>query len=183
MQSQRRPGRLLKRKSREAPSVGGLIIFPNARSTRPARSLITRLCLTSVSKSATSSKSRSFRGTPFRKACLKGGAGAVPAGGIANPHPGGFGHRTGRHYDLARKVLAALAPGGLPFAPGKSRKRGPELSQGVRALASAAAKRRKASAPRFGALPRSCTFRSRHLIVWRGQWTACAFRRSASLSL
>ena len=51
----------------------------------------------------------------------------------------------------------------------RSRKHGLELSQPVTAgLASAAAKRRKASAPRFGALPRSCTFRSRHLIVWRG---------------
>src|SRR5208282_4283807 len=45
-----------------------------------------------------------------------------------------------------REVLAALAPGRvLPFAPGNPRKRGPKLSQGVKALASAAAKRRKAS--------------------------------------
>ncbi len=44
------------------------------------------------------------------------------------------------------EVLAALAPGRvLPFAPGNSRKRGPELSQGVRALANAAVERRKAS--------------------------------------
>ena len=49
-----------------------------------------------------------------------------------------------------REVLAALAPGRvLPFAPGNSRKRGPELSQGVKALASAAVERRKASAPRL----------------------------------
>ena len=39
------------------------------------------------------------RGTPFRKACLKGGARAVPAGGIANPHPGGSGAPLGRQKD------------------------------------------------------------------------------------
>src|SRR5579859_2255731 len=44
--------------------------------------------------------------------------------------------------------LTALAPGRvLPFAPGDSRKRGPKLSQEVKALASAAAERREASAP------------------------------------
>ena len=69
-------------------------------------------------------------------------------------------------------MLAALAPGrGLPFAPGNSRKRGPELSQGVKALASAAVERRKASglpsiarfrAPRIG--------RRQRLSVWRGHW-------------
>ena len=44
------------------------------------RSAQPRQLLTIVTKSVTFSESRSFRGTPFRKACLKGGAGAVPAG-------------------------------------------------------------------------------------------------------
>jgi len=49
-----------------------------------------------------------------------------------------------------REVLAALAPGRvLPFAPGDSRKRGPKLSRGVRASASAAVERREASASRW----------------------------------
>src|ERR1700683_1248626 len=44
-----------------------------------------------------------------------------------------------------REELAALAPGRvLPFAPGGSRKRGPGLSQEVKALASAAVERREA---------------------------------------
>ena len=48
----------------------------------------------------------------------------------------------------ACEELTALAPGRvLPFAPGDSRKRGPKLSQEVKALASAAAERREASAP------------------------------------
>jgi hypothetical protein len=47
------------------------------------------------------------------------------------------------------EVLAALAPGMvLPFAPGNSRKRGPGLSQEVKALVSAAVERREASGPR-----------------------------------
>ena len=55
--------------------------------------------LTFVPVSATSLRISLNRGTPFRKACLKGGARAVPAGGIANPHPGGFGTPLGRQKD------------------------------------------------------------------------------------
>src|SRR5579872_1371597 len=75
------------------------------------------------------------------------GAAAVPAGGL------GTRSRAASATDrpAIRPVceeLTALAPGRvLPFAPGDSRKRGPKLSQEVKALASAAAERREASAP------------------------------------
>src|SRR5579871_588640 len=75
------------------------------------------------------------------------GAAAVPAGGLVTRS------RAASVTDrpAIRPVceeLTALASGRvLPFAPGDSRKRGPKLSQEVKALASAAAERREASAP------------------------------------
>ena len=92
------------------------------------------------------------RGTPFRKACLKGGAGAVPAGGIANPHPGGSGAPLGRQKDRsARSSLDWTGPRRAKHPPQpRPRKRGSgaEPEAVATALASAVAKRRKASAPR-----------------------------------
>jgi hypothetical protein len=55
--------------------------------------------LTCVPVSDTSLRISLNRGTPFRKACLKGGAGAVPAGGLCTPHPGGSGAPLGRQKD------------------------------------------------------------------------------------
>src|SRR5438105_8160820 len=53
-----------------------------------------------------------------------------PRAGVVTPLPGGSGHRPAGTRPV-REVLAALAPGRvLPFAPGNSRKRGPELSRG-----------------------------------------------------
>ncbi len=75
------------------------------------------------------------------------GAAAVPARGLVTRS------RAASATDRpalrpACEELTALAPGRvLPFAPGDSRKRGPKLSQEVKALASAAAERREASAP------------------------------------
>ena len=124
---------------------------------------------------------------PFRKACLKGGAGAVPAGGIANPHPGGSGAPLGRQKDRSagspldwtsvRQAKHLLLP--------RPRKRGSgaesagygrfgecrgEAPEGERAPTW------RASAPVHCSGGDVCH-------VWRGQWTACAFRRSASLFL
>ena len=77
----------------------------------------------------------------------KDGARAVPAGEARNFAPGRLRASTRPALRPACEVLAALAPGRvLPFAPGNSRKRGPGLSQGVTALASAAVERREASA-------------------------------------
>ena len=95
---------------------------------------------------------------------------AVPAGGARNPALGQLRASSRPALRPVREVLAALAPGRvLPFAPGNSRKRGPELSQGVKALASAAVERRKASGlPLMARFRAPRTFRWRHLIVWRG---------------
>src|SRR5260370_42009351 len=55
---------------------------------------------------------------------------AVPAGGLRNPALGRLRASNRPALRPVREVLAALAPGRvLPFAPGNSRKRGPELSQ------------------------------------------------------
>src|SRR5208283_4371132 len=67
-----------------------------------------------------------------------------PRAGLVTPLPGGFGNPLDRHYRPLREELASLAPGRvLPFAPGDSRKRGPRLSRGVKASASAAVERRE----------------------------------------
>jgi hypothetical protein len=69
------------------------------------------------------------RGTPFARVLLIGGAGAVPAGGATHAAPGRFWASSRPALGPVCEVLAALAPGRvLPFAPGNSRKRGPELS-------------------------------------------------------
>ena len=80
---------------------------------------------------------------------------AVPAGGLRNPALGLLraSYRPARRP--VREVLAALAPGRvLPFAPGNSRKRGPEMSRAIGEVPQWSAGRRarpdfwRASAPR-----------------------------------
>src|SRR5262249_45733635 len=84
----------------------------------------------------------------------KNGARAVPAGEARNFAPGRLRASYRPALRPAREVLAALAPGRvLPFAPGNSRKRGPELSQEVKALVSAAVGRGEASGLAHSALP------------------------------
>jgi hypothetical protein len=71
------------------------------------RSAQPRQLLTIVTKSVTFSESRSFRGTPFGKACLKGGAGAVPAGELRIA--------PGRLWDTTRLAIGPVCgePAGL----------------------------------------------------------------------
>jgi hypothetical protein len=62
---------------------------------------------------------------------LVAAAGAVPARGPTQSAPGRLRGPARPALRPVREELAALAPGRvLPFAPGGSRKRGPELSQG-----------------------------------------------------
>jgi hypothetical protein len=83
------------------------------------------------------------------------GARAVPAGEARNFAPGRLRASSRPTLRSVCEVLAALAPGRvLPFAPGNSRKRGPELSQSLRAFGE-----RRGGAPRgerspLGSLPR-----------------------------
>jgi len=100
----------------------------------------------------------------------EGWSGSGPRGRNCQSAPGRLRASSRPALRPVREVLAALAPGRvLPFAPGNSRKRGPELSQGVKALASAAVERRKASGlPLMARFRAPRTFRWRHLIVWRG---------------
>ena len=111
------------RRARRAAGVAAGRPFPQAGRIKWCR-LYRDGLLTSVPVSATSLRISLNRGTPFRKACLKGGAGAVPAGGIANPHPGGFGHRPGRHYDRSARCSLHWRRGGSsrlhPVIPGSA---------------------------------------------------------------
>ncbi len=108
----------------------------------------------------------------------------MPAGGIANPHPGGFGTPLGRQKDRSagspldwtsvRQAKHLLLP--------RPRKRGSGAeSAGYGRIGECRGRAPEGERIPLDALPRPCTFGWRHLIVWRGQWTACAFRRFASL--
>jgi hypothetical protein len=96
--------------------------------------------------------------------------------------PGGFGHRPGRHYDRPARCLAELGSGeGVKPAraeapkrklPSAVRKRGPELSGGVRSP-----KRE----PRWSAERRARFRKARCRIRMMRPKNGCAYRRSASL--
>ena len=124
----------------------------------------------------------------------EGWSGSGPRGRNCQSAPGRLRASSRPALRPVREVLAALAPGRvLPFAPGNSRKRGPELSQGVKALASAAVERRKASAPRKqmsaqtaytclrGALPRPAHIQAVTFGCVARTLLGCASRRSAPL--
>ena len=108
----------------------------------------------------------------FPEGMPEGWSGSGPRGRNCQSAPGRLRASSRPALRPVREVLAALAPGRvLPFAPGNSRKRGPELSRGVRALAKCRSGAPEGErAPTFGALPRPCTFRRRRLAVWRGHW-------------
>jgi hypothetical protein len=75
----------------------------------------------------------------------------VPAGVARNHAPGRLRASSRPALRPVCEVLAALASGRvLPFAPDGSRKRGPKLSRGVKALARPAVERREASGSRWG---------------------------------
>jgi len=137
--------------------------------------------LTFVTASVTSLSSRSPR-APFRKASLKSGARCGPRGRICTPLPG--------NPDTARPALRPVCESSLHWRMGNAdssasghrpRKRGPELEadwqQSCR-TAKPQVERRKAGAPRIGALPRRRRQVATLVGVARGIGR-CAFRRSA----
>ena len=63
------------------------------------------------------------------------------------------------------------------------RKHGLELSRDGSSRREPRSKRRKAGAPRYGAQPRLGINKRRRLLMSRGTWLTCAFRRFASLLL
>src|SRR5579864_8184324 len=85
---------------------------------------------------------------PFAKVLLSGGPSAVPARGATHSAPGRLRQPIGRHNDWPVRSSLHWRRGGSsrshPVIPGNAE---PELSQEVKALASAAVERREASAP------------------------------------
>ena len=118
-----------------------------------------------------------------------------PRAGFVTPHPGGFGQRKQVYAVCAsancyarpalrpvREVLAALAPGRvLPFAPGNSRKRGPEMSRAIGEVPQWSAGRR--ARPRIGALRRPAHWQAATSTGVARTFVGCASRRSAPLGL
>ena len=110
---------------------------------------------------------------------------AVPAGGARNPALGRLRASYRPALRPVREVLAALAPGRvLPFAPGNSRKRGPELSHRGQSLGECRSGAPEGErAPTFGALPRPAHCRTVTSGSVARTLVGCASRRSASLGL
>ena len=138
-------------------------------------------CVPKIDTKPTSCSSN-HRGTPFARVLLIGGAGAVPAGGATHAVPGRFRASSRPALGPVCEVLAALAPGRvLPFAPGNSRKRGPELSEAIRLC------KCRGGAPEGERPPPVPSPASGGGKVARGRvpsdtaLVGCAFRRSASL--
>src|SRR4029077_7507985 len=107
------------------------------------------------------------------------GARAVPAGGLRNPALGRLRASNRPALGPVREVLAALAPGRvLPFAPGNSRKRGPELSRGSKLGERRGGAPRGERAYRLSPLPRPQTRpwleapigAPPPFVLWGGKW-------------
>ena len=107
----------------------------------------------------------------------EGWSGSGPRGRNCQSAPGRLRASSRPALRPVREVLAALAPGRvLPFAPGNSRKRGPELSQRGKSLGECRSGAPEGErAPTFGALPRPGTGKWRHFSVWRGHWLDAPF--------
>jgi hypothetical protein len=108
------------------------------------------------------------------------------------PRPGGFGHHVRRYYGRCAGCFRWTGTGARRVTPPRPRPRKPGLkskSRGLETSVEAAAERREASAPEAGGPCKRMVRGARRArsangwqqpLAWRGQFSVCAFRRSAS---
>jgi hypothetical protein len=119
----------------------------------------------------------------FPEGMPEGWSGSGPRGRNCQSAPGRLRASSRPALRPVREVLAALAPGRvLPFAPGNSRKRGPELSHRGQSLGECRSGAPEGErAPTFGALPRPAHCRTVTSGSVARTLVGCASRRSAPL--
>jgi hypothetical protein len=113
------------------------------------------------------------------------------------PRPGGFGHHVRRYYGRCAGCIRWTGTGARRVTPPRAasqetchKQPGPKSkSRGLETSARAAAERREASAPEAGGPCKRMVRGARRArsangwqqpLAWRGQFSVCAFRRSAS---